>query len=92
LLRFLYCSKGKPEPDTLILNDGEKLIGHLVRSKIQEPYSTSRYAVIQKDVKPNPKAGAPNVPERSISEAEQKIAVASDAGTKSGDRATGIDD
>ena len=22
----------KPEPDTLILNDGEKLIGHLVRS------------------------------------------------------------
>jgi hypothetical protein len=106
---LLCCSTGwsqtapKSEPDTLVLTDGEKLIGHLVRtsgtsvrfksdalgdvnidwSKIKELHAGGQYAVIPKGVKLKPKSGAPNVPEGTISEGDQKIAVASEAGTKS---------
>ncbi len=106
---LLFCAVAwsqtapKPEPDTLILNDGEKLIGHLVRStgaavrfksdllgevtvdwsKIKELHAAGQYAVIPKDVKLKPKAGTLTVPEGTISEADQKIAVTTDAGVKS---------
>jgi hypothetical protein len=106
-LTFLICSAAfaqtaaKPEPDTLVLNSGEKLIGHLVRStggsvqfrsdalgevkvewsKIKELHAAGQYAVIPKNVTLKRKA-KPDVPEGSISEADQKIAVASAAGAK----------
>jgi len=92
----------KPEPDTLVLSDGEKLIGHLVRStggsvrfksdvlgevtvdwsKIKELHAGGIYAVIPKNVTLRPKAPV-TVPEGTVSEADQKIAVADASGTKS---------
>jgi hypothetical protein len=94
-------SAAKPEPDTLVLNDGERLIGHLVRttgasvrfksdalgelnvdwSKIKELHAGGQYAVIPKNVKLKPKAPL-SVPEGTISEADQKIAVADAGGSK----------
>src|SRR5271168_3532128 len=91
----------KPEPDTMVLNSGEKLIGHLVRttgasvrfksdalgevsvdwSKIKELHAGGQYAVIPKNVILKKKV-KPDVPEGSISEADQKIAVADPAGAK----------
>lgn len=93
----------KPEPDTLLLTSGEKLIGHLVRStggsvvfksdglgavtvdwsKVKELHAAGQYAVIPKNVQLKRHAGVPDVPEGTISEADQKIAVTTDAGTKS---------
>jgi hypothetical protein len=103
----LICSLGaqtppKPEPDTMVLNSGEKLIGHLVRStggsvrfksdalgevtvewsKIKELHAAGPYAVIPKNVELTRKAGKPEVPEGSISVADQKIQVADAAGPK----------
>jgi hypothetical protein len=92
----------KPEPDTIILTDGEKLIGHLVRStgstvrfksdvlgelnidwsKIKELHAGGDYAVIPKNVQLKPKAGVPDVPEGSVAETDQKIAVTAPSGVK----------
>jgi hypothetical protein len=91
----------KPEPDTMVLNSGEKLIGHLVRStggsvrfksdalgevnvdwsKIKELHAGGTYAVIPKNATLKKKV-KPDVPEGSISESDQKIAVADPAGAK----------
>jgi hypothetical protein len=96
----------KPEPDVLILADGEKLIGHLVQSngssvhfksdilgdvnvdwsKVKELHAGEKFAVLTKEMvtqeeKRGRKASPPGVPEGTISATNERIDVATSAGT-----------
>jgi hypothetical protein len=97
--RFAYAQGGtsanKPEPDTLIFTNGEKLIGHLVRSndgsvtfhsdmagdvkvewsKIQELHSAQQFAVVEKNVKLRKGETGADIPQGTLSIADQKIGV-----------------
>ncbi len=97
----------KPEPDVLMLVDGEKLIGHLVESngatvhfksdlvgdvtvdwsKVKELHSAQKFAVVTKEAVTQEKgrgrkAVPPDVPQGSISVADEKIEVATSTGTR----------
>jgi putative salt-induced outer membrane protein YdiY len=95
ILGFSVLGETKPEPDVLILNDGERLIGHLLKSsgasltfksdmagtvtvdwsKVKELQTYSRFAVIPKNVRLARKSVPANIPQGTLTVADEKVEV-----------------